>query len=32
MSIKPFLYPLALLVFVGWFIFLIWWEERNRKK
>jgi hypothetical protein len=32
MSIEPILPPLALLVFFGWFGFLIWWEERNKKK
>jgi hypothetical protein len=32
MSIEAFLPPLALLVFFGWFGFLIWWEERNKKK
>jgi len=32
MSIEAFLYPLAFLVFVGWFVFLFWLEERNKKK
>lgn len=32
MSIEVFLYPLAFVVFVGWFVFLVWWEERNKKR
>jgi len=31
MSIEPFLYLLAFIIFVGWFAFLIWWEERMKK-
>ena len=31
MSIEAFLYPLAFLVFVGWFAFLIWWEDKMKK-
>ncbi len=29
---KAFLYPLAFLVFVGWFVFLFWWENKGKKK
>jgi len=32
MSIKPFLYLLAFIIFVGWFVFLFWWENKGNKK
>jgi len=31
MSIEPFLYLLAFIIFIGFFIFLVWWEEKMKK-